>query len=391
MGKIKIDNKWILILYFGISFLTLVIYGNRSIFVASILSFILIKRSKYKVVWLTLAILCTIGLIIFMKGDSSLGRLLVYKVSFSIFRDNWFFGCGLGEFGRVYLLEQANYFSKANFNQKELLLADNTIFAFNDWFQLICETGIFGVISIFLFCYTLWKLNNFLNEARFFWPKVIFFTILISALFTHVFEKQYIVMFLITVFFCSVFNKIDNEKIMSNLRLIFTMILIWGVISEAKFIYQESKLTAGINLSNSGQFYLSNLILGELRDSNDCNTECLFFYSRNCVKLDKIDEALHTMLKVKQQASNSMYYSLLADIYLAKNNFAESERNLIQAIHMVPNRFEERYKLLELYQQKEDPINSSKVASAIVNLEVKVNSDRIHFIKQYCNQILNRD
>lgn len=389
MRKIIIDNKWTFI-FFIVNILVFSLFGNRSIFVGSILSYFIIKRSKHKIFWLSLAIICTLGLTFFVKEDSSLGRVFVYKISFSIFKNNWLYGCGLGEFGRVYLQEQAKYFSLNSFDLKELLLADNTIYAFNDWFQFICETGVVGIISVSIFCYSLYCMHIIFDNIRFFWPKVIFLAILISAFFTHVFENQFIVLFLLTIFFSVIYNDTPFSKRLLHVRFLLAAALIWGLCKEIKSFYLNSQLEEAINLSNSGQFYRSNLLLDNLRKNNNCNYECLFFYSRNSAKIGEVDNALKIMINLTKHRSSSLYYSLLADLYIEKDNLMEAERNLIHAIHMVPNRFEERHKLLEIYQRKKDTNQVNKVAMAIINLPVKFNSDRIEFIKKYSNQILNK-
>ncbi|WP_294349369.1 hypothetical protein [uncultured Sphingobacterium sp.] len=385
----NMDNKWITATFFGVSLLVLLILENRALFIGAISSYIIIKRPRYTAFWLLSIILCAIGISVFMKTDSSLGRLLVYKISTSIFRDNWLYGCGLGQFGQVYLIEQAKYFSQPGFDIKELLLADNTVYAFNDWYQLVCETGLLGILSILLFCYAIYRLDTFFENRQFFWKKVFFLTILISALFTHLFEKQYILLFMAIIFFSMILKKCDSTQNIILLKLVFKIILFWFGVNGFHSIYIESRLKESIQLSNSGQFYRSNILLDELRRDGNCSSDCVFFYSRNCARLGRTDEAIQALEKLALRETNSLYHSLLADLYSARNDYVMAEKNLLLAINMVPNRFEERYKLLELYQKKHDSINSIKVASSIIELPVKVNSDRIQFIKQYSNQILN--
>lgn len=67
-----------------------------------------------------------------------------------MFKQNFFEGIGIGNFQVLYGHYQAAYFGAGQYSIKELLLADNTYYAFNDYFQLIIEIGIDGLIILIL-------------------------------------------------------------------------------------------------------------------------------------------------------------------------------------------------------------------------------------------------
>lgn len=88
--------------------------------------------------------------IVFLKQNSSLGRLLIYKISINIYKEHWLYGIGFNKFKTTYMYYQANYFLGKNYTKQELLLADNTYYAFNDYFQFIIENGVFGLLLLIL-------------------------------------------------------------------------------------------------------------------------------------------------------------------------------------------------------------------------------------------------
>ena len=104
---------------------------------------------------LVLSLLTVIAITLFLsfyiKSDSSLGRLLIYKISFKMFLEHPITGIGWGNFQREYNLYQAAFFKSGNYTQKEFLLADNTFYAFNDYWQLIVETGLVGGLCLITF------------------------------------------------------------------------------------------------------------------------------------------------------------------------------------------------------------------------------------------------
>jgi hypothetical protein len=85
---------------------------------------------KHKIALLLCAVLAFLGLFLY-KLDSSLGRILIYKVSGQMLKDNGLTGIGFGKFYEQYLYYQAVYFQNGHYTTKELLLAGNTHYAMN--------------------------------------------------------------------------------------------------------------------------------------------------------------------------------------------------------------------------------------------------------------------
>lgn len=89
-----------------------------------------------------------LALLFWYKPGSSYGRLLIYKVSAGMLKNNWLFGIGSGRFKVQYNQSQAAYFAMHNINSKEAMLADNTFYTFNDLFQVIIENGLIGFLFL---------------------------------------------------------------------------------------------------------------------------------------------------------------------------------------------------------------------------------------------------
>jgi O-antigen ligase len=88
-----------------------------------------------------------------VKLDSAQGRLLVWKGTLSLIRDNFWTGVGYGNFPKSYATYQANYFGSGKGTPREKFLADYVTTAYNDILELTAETGIIGCG---LFVYFLW-------------------------------------------------------------------------------------------------------------------------------------------------------------------------------------------------------------------------------------------
>lgn len=125
------------------------------------LVYVLIEiRGPIKSGKLFLTIILTAVIILFtvfnQKKESNEGRLLVYKVCVSEYlRKEYFFkGVGFNKFKADYPLKFLSYIGKNPIDPKFKDNISNTFFAFNDFFQLLIEIGIFGgVLVIIIFFY----------------------------------------------------------------------------------------------------------------------------------------------------------------------------------------------------------------------------------------------
>lgn len=79
------------------------------------------------------------------KKESADGRLLIWKVSTHIIKDNPLFGVGFDRFKTHYMDAQATYFIE-NKDASEVMRADNNYYAFNELAQLTVENGIIGLV-----------------------------------------------------------------------------------------------------------------------------------------------------------------------------------------------------------------------------------------------------
>jgi len=381
--KIKLDHVFFVVINLIIFF----VFKSRAFLVASLFTFVLLTPLKFKKYYYFFFIFIFIALVKFYKYDSSLGRILIYKISSKIFVNSWPFGIGEGKFKREYLLEQAQYFSELNYSKSEFLLADNTIFAFNDWFQSICEHGVLAIIIIALFVNILFKLYpKFHNK---FWSKYYLLTILIMACFTHVFEREYVNYLVLLIFFYLFYELISNRFCKKFIFISSLFVVILGVISELKLIKQNYFLEKGIKEANTGNLFRSNVTFQYMLEENICNEECLFYYSRNCYLRGDYKESIKHLNILLNHNSNSLYYSLYADCLLAENKFRESEKYFVNSINMVPNRFEERFKLLNLYLVTNQFKKAKEIANFIIDMPIKVSTERVIYIKKFCSEIIS--
>lgn len=230
MNSIKLDIKkhsenGFLIAIILICIIAAAILKSRAYVIGYTISGLYVLKYNFNVVfsakkkWLIfLAGLSFIAVLFFIKHDSSLGRLLIYKISFNLFKDNLWTGVGLGNFATHYLNYQAAYFKQGNYSIKELLLADNTQHAFNDYWQFLIETGMVGLLFLTLAVVLLYSLikKSFANSHKnIIIPITLlqFCSMLIAACLTHIFEFWYVQMLIVICLALLIFHAYLKNKI----------------------------------------------------------------------------------------------------------------------------------------------------------------------------------
>jgi tetratricopeptide (TPR) repeat protein len=93
----------------------------------------------------------------FLKKDSADGRLLIWRCSWEMIKENPVKGLGYGQggFKAHYMNYQAKYF-EAHPDSKQAMLADNVNRPFNEYLLLLVNYGLFGLLVFILFLYRLW-------------------------------------------------------------------------------------------------------------------------------------------------------------------------------------------------------------------------------------------
>ncbi len=353
-----------------------------------LLSFKIKFSTKTK--WLlTFGLIAIFTTLVFVKTNSSLGRLLIYKVTFTQLKaKDYIYGLGIGKFKATYNQLQAAYFTTHNINSNEALLAGNGYYLFNDWLQAAIEVGLIGlcilVLCIFLFLkiykwqpkYSkVYKASNAVlicisTAALFNYPlqSVPIFFIFILALIIH-FHCSYA---LRAPFNIRTFIYCKNTILISvSILCIFYCFTIFQYKKESK---------AAFELSNIGYKNEADSIYNKLENTNfaDYNTKynyVFMLYMRNDLPkaLIKINEAL-------QLAYSLDAVKLKADILMEQNKYIEAEKCYTQAVYIVPNKMQTKYNLMQFYIKTKQIPKAKYWANVILTMPIKVPSPTINYL-----------
>jgi hypothetical protein len=347
------------------------------------------------------AICLLLPILLVLKPGSSKGRLLIYKVSANLLRDNWLWGIGNGQFKIKYNQYQAAYFSKADINSKEALLADNSFYAFNDPLQTLIENGIIGfalwaIALYFLFKTTLKvntnnKSNHLLTAAT-----ASFLCISIASLFSYPLQIFPISIHLVTCLaiintFSGCFNDFSTAKKrktgwVSHLLIALSLLVF---ASSVTLLYYEIKVYNAQQLSKSGFKKQSLKIYDGIKNSRFITANTLYLYANGLYYDNQLLEAATIIKKSKLYYCSNEVFRLHGRISSELKNFSDAENNLKTTVYMAPNRMASRFDLLNYYLQVKDTANARYWGNSILKMPVKVPSSITLKIQENTALILN--
>lgn len=372
-----------------------VFFENRSLacgcFVASLWLYLKTVNFDKKKVFISIILLSLFVFVaaFFFKHDSSSGRLLIYKVSLQMLNQNLAGGVGFGNFKTNYLYAQANYFRTCHYTVKELLLADSTQYAFNEYLQFVIELGLTGLVLIICFYSLLFvaiKKIMLKNPSQLLLLSIaIFISLTTAACFNYIFHLSIFATIYIICCTHIVGCGLDKRwvKIVGTVISLIIIAIIW-VDSYSMFIFHSRalrKFKEATELEQAGYKSESYQQLDSLYEDLKTYPMYLETFGNLAFQQNYPDKALRVF---QQQKKHKLYYSLflsIGDCYNKLNKKNEAEKSYQLAIDMVPNRFVSRYKLFEFYLNNSEFKKAATVGKEILNLPIKIQSAQVNRIK----------
>jgi len=317
------------------------------------------------------------------KPDSSNGRLLVYKVSAGMLKDNWLFGIGGGQFKVQYNQSQAAYFATHDIDSKEAMLADNTFYAFNDFFQLIIENGIISflfliVAGILLIQQIRTAATKSQNRQLIIASTASIICIITGSLFSY--PLQIFPIIFQAIICLSLLSAYSNDglqiilsKKMKRISIIAFMLI--GVFLVAQFYFHlqfSRKSLQAFELERSGFKRKATQKYKELNESSINDGNVMYLYAHELYHTNQPNLAAKVLSEAKKYYCSNSVYKLSAQIEQQLQHYSSAEGDYKTAVYMVPNRIISRWDLLNYYIERKDTANIIYWSNSIINMPVKV-------------------
>jgi O-antigen ligase len=295
-----------------------------------------------------------------IRPESANGRLLVWKSTAQMIADYPFTGIGAGQFASKYMHYQAQYLQK-NSIKNEVLLAENTIFSFNEFIRLTAEQGILGLLLAVFLLFIIFRPVP-LNDLNINVAKSGILSIIVFGLFSYP-GSVLPLKLLFVIFVAVVSSKLKqysvtftlNTNAGKSVKPAFATVL--AVLS---FLYylnlnrttvacrewkaatddlKSNKLEAGIEHCKKAYPFLKS------------DGFFMILYGNLLKKAESYTDAETIFEEASQLLPLSEVYLSLGDCYLEQQEFGMSENAYKYALQMVPSRIKPVYSLAKLYMQ----------------------------------------
>lgn len=344
-----------------------------------------IKKIKIKhniIVSIIILIFSVVFLSIYTKADSSQGRFLILKISKDILGDHLFKGTGgFNSYGTIYSSYQARYFSLNKGTEKQIMVADNVLYALNEPIQWGCELGIVGILLI---SFSVFILLKYIKDNKS--CLVILLSIFVSSCFSYIlhitiFQNLFFILLLIAN---SKIKPIFTLKKNATIFVIIILIFISSLVNCTIHKYSES-LKLKYKIDNN--IYLEDSLINNFKE----NQTFIYPYALQLFKTEKYNKCLEVLENIEKLLNHSEINCLKAKCHKVLNNYDEAEKNFRKASDICPNRFEYKYELYKLYIEIDQLEKAKKIAFSIRNMKEKIPSPYTMAVKLEIERFLQQN
>ena len=340
-----------------------------------------IKLSSRTLILFAAAIILFSSFFVYLKYDSAIGRLLIWKIAISKLYPYFLFGNGIDSFISLYNNAQAEYFAdKFGIFDKESYVAGFVAYPYNEMLNTLIELGLIPFLTLTVLLYMVFKSDE--SDKKMVYIKSSILAVLIFSMFSYT-SKIY-PMLIILVIYVSAFklNTIIAIRLNTVSRLLFS-----GLLS-CIVIFQGFSLVKYETWRHIKEQYLhaepKSIRIGDCSNLvKRFNGSYIFMADYAGIQYDmgEDEKCIETLQKVTERFPDPNLLVLQAKSYMRIKEGKKAERLLIKAANMVPSKFESKYWLFKLYERT-DTEKAMALANIISNQPIKITSNYVLKVQQ---------
>jgi O-antigen ligase len=366
----------------------IIILGSRTALIMSATYYLteflqksqIFPRRKWLIVSVSILLLSVV-LSFCTKADSTYGRLFILKTTLAIIKDHLLLGIGYGNFASVYPNYQASVYEMGMMTPKEVMLADNTHVALNEYLQITTEMGIIGfllILSIIIVC---------VKYAR--RDRNIYISICIAMALSYILHSSIIICLIICLLAIVKLPSVCDIRKLS----FYVFLLIAFMFSCHNIISWSNKhvcMTMERDLSKKNPQLLSSHYRKNKQYLCD-NGRLLYFLANFNYNYGNIEDALIILSQLDHLTIRNESELLKGKCYIKKSAYNQAEKHLQRSVAICPNRFNNRYELFKFYDNNKMIEKATETASEIFHLQEKIKSPHTVAIKMEIEQYLEEN
>ncbi|WP_434368565.1 O-antigen ligase family protein [Sphingobacterium spiritivorum] len=331
-----------------------------------------------------------------LRPQSADGRILIWKTSFEIIKQNLSLGIGIGKFGANYSLFQGEYFlNNPDIPVEYKFLASDSVFAFNDFLQIFVEKGIFGaVLFLIIVCLFFKYYFNYSSKTK---NKKISLSITIpsamliilaSGMTSYPLQTQplntlfWALIAIVSSKYC--FKHFDlNLPKYSVLSFLISMIAILSFYS-----FSLSKAYSAWELSKKNGMTESQFL--KYAGILESNSEFLFEISQYYIQKEDYNKAINFLTEATNYSFRKEYYYSLGNCYERIGNYEKAKYYYLVVEKAIPHLLKPKYlRAITLYTENKLP-EFKKLAANILESQPKIENTEIIKYKRHIKFLMSK-
>lgn len=408
VSKNRYRKFFFLILSSSIYFITIVCLCRIALiailFTSFILSYIHVPfiRRKSRIIIIALGMTFTPLLIYILnvKKDSANGRVLIWKISQPMLSSNLVSGVGYGNYKKLYNIYQARYFKNEIRSNKEILLADENYYPYNEFYNVLIENGILGAVLFGIFFYYV-TIGCYYSLKKYRFNHILPISLSIISIFFASFFSfpfQEYCLLAISVTFLAMFSSLYSSVFDLGYFPKISIENIWGVkLSGIPFVIASIFILWRTNLELRWYSLLKTpVVTSKELDAYEKlhiplrgNSFFLTNYAINLWRNGRLKDAGAILEQSVKVIPSPNQYLNLGKIYWELNSIQKSEYYFSLASAIIPVKLLPKYYLLQLYKESGQHLKAKLMASEISKTPIKYPSDDVLFIKKEAVLFLN--
>lgn len=333
------------------------------------------------------------GISYYYKPESANGRLLVHRVTLNMIADKPFQGFGPDGFSQNYMNYQAAYFS-SHPNTPVSELADETIFAFNEYLHLFTEQGVMGLIitfSLLIFILIRPIQHDYQQTARILQGAMV--VLAVFCCFSYPFSDftfKAIGLTLLALLISCTCPDFREWQLTTWSRIglagsiLFLVLGAYPVFRQQETAWQKWNAALGYYYENTDY---SLRTLEEVSTKLAHNPVFLFTYGK---ALNKAKDYPHALSVLQQALVQSASYQTLVELGQSLEGlgrFDEAEVCWQKAGRMIPSRFLPGYLAALMYEKRGEYLRAQDIARKTLKKKIKVNTPEVRHIVRELKRI----
>lgn len=303
------------------------------------------------------------------KADSANGRLLMWRVSMDMIKEQPFLGYGPDGFTAHYMEHQAKYLT-ANSNSPFILLADNVNNPFNEYLLVLVNYGILGFfLLLFLLVILLYRLNLLHIPHR---PLLISLTIalMIWSFFSYPYSIPFTWVITYMIVIVTIYPILRNHYVSANIAIITSCLIGLFIAVYNYFPEREWKIISQRSIQGETEVLLPdyNRLYGRLYN----NWKFLYNYGAELHYIKHYNESLAILEECKIKLNDYDVQMLIGDCLQNIGDTIKAIEHYRNASNMVPSKFLPHYYIMNLYLNKCDTVKAISTANVILEKDIKV-------------------